>query len=262
MALEVIEKGYISQSHPAPVLFVHGAWHSAWCWDQNFLPYFADRGYHAVALSLRGHGDSPTAKPLRRCSVGDYVDDIRSVAHRLPAKPVIIGHSMGGLIVQKYLESNDAPAGALLASMPPQGSFGSGMRWLRSHPWHFAKLAVLGRSLAYVNTPELARERFFCSATPESIVVQAAARLQEESALAGLDCLVRNLPRPQRVTTRLLVLGAAEDGAVTRKEVEATARAYRTEAQFFPGMGHDMMLEPGWAAVATRVDDWLSAHDL
>ena len=40
--LEVIDKGACSESHPAPLLFVHGAWHAAWCWDENFLGFFAD----------------------------------------------------------------------------------------------------------------------------------------------------------------------------------------------------------------------------
>jgi hypothetical protein len=44
--------------------------------------------------------------------------------------------------------------------------------------------------------------------------------------------------------------------------VHATARAYRTEAEFFPNMGHNMMLEPGWAAVAERIHNWLCARGL
>ena len=63
--LEVIDKGSVSDTHPVPLLFVHGAWHAAWCWDENFLSFFADKGYRALALSFRGHGDSPTDKPLR-----------------------------------------------------------------------------------------------------------------------------------------------------------------------------------------------------
>jgi pimeloyl-ACP methyl ester carboxylesterase len=74
--LEVIDKGATSASHPHPLLFVHGAWHAAWCWDEHFLPYFADRGYRAVALSLRGHGGSATPKPLRALSFTDYIEDI------------------------------------------------------------------------------------------------------------------------------------------------------------------------------------------
>jgi alpha-beta hydrolase superfamily lysophospholipase len=49
---------------------------------------------------------------------------------------------------------------------------------------------------------------------------------------------------------------------VTNAEVRATARAYRTEAEFFPGMGHNMMLEPGRAPVAQRIHAWLQTRDL
>src|ERR1700744_1229308 len=115
--LEVIAKGSCSESHPAPLLFVHGAWHAAWCWNENFLGFFADKGYRAVALSLRNHGNSAKRSP-RRSSVGDWVDDVASVADSLGAPPVVIGHSMGGFVVQKYLETHGAPAGVLLASIP------------------------------------------------------------------------------------------------------------------------------------------------
>jgi pimeloyl-ACP methyl ester carboxylesterase len=259
--LEVIDKGSGGECHPVPLLFVHGAWHAAWCWDEHFLDFFAANGYRALALSLRGHGSSPTAKPLRTCSVADYVEDVTLVADGLPRPPVVIGHSMGGLIVQKYLESRDAPVGVLIASTPPRGFLGSGLRWIKRHPWQFTKISITGKSLAYVSTPQMARERFFCAHTPESDVVDCATRLQEESARSGVDGLV-SLPRPRRVTTTLLVLGASDDGSVTPKEVRATARAYRTEAEFFPGMGHNMMLEPDWAAVAERIHVWLGAHGL
>ncbi|MGB8794822.1 MAG: alpha/beta hydrolase [Mycobacterium sp.] len=260
--LEVIEKGAVSESHPVPLLFVHGAWHAAWCWDENFLSFFADKGYRAVALSFRGHGDSTTNKPLRACSVADYVEDVSSVADRLPNAPVVIGHSMGGLIVQKYLEKHDAPAGVLMTSIPPQGNLGNALRWIRDRPSHFAKMTLTGKALPYINPPQLARERFFSSQTPEADVRKYAARLQEDSSRIGIDCLLLRLPRPTRVTTPLLVLGAEEDTAHTRNEILATARAYGTKAEFFPDMGHNMMLEPGWAAVAERIDTWLGTRAL
>lgn len=259
--LEVVDRGMETQSHPLPLLFVHGAWHAAWCWDEHFLGYFADQGYRALAISLRGHGGSPTNKKLRNLSLKDFVTDLKAAADALTAPPVLIGHSMGGLLVQKYLEHRDLPAGVLMASVPPQGFLGSGLRWVKRHPWHFAKLTATGKSLPYVSTPELARERFFCTSTPEAVVRRYAGKLQEESARAGLDGLVR-LPRPARVRTPLLVLGAAEDGAVTRDEVLATARAYRTEANFFASMGHNMMLEAGWEQVAERIHSWLRQKGL
>jgi len=260
--LEVIDMGSVSESHPVPLLFVHGAWHGAWCWEENFLPFFADNGYRALAVSVRGHGNSPTDKPLRALSVADLVADISAVAGSLPVPPIVIGHSMGGLLVQKYLESHACPAAVLMSSMPPRGNLGATLRWMRDHPWHFTKMSITGKVLPYINTPRLARERFFSANTPDRQVLEYAARLQEDSARVGIDCLVLNLPKPSRVTAPLLVLGADEDGAHTRKEVIATARAYRTEAEFFPGMGHNMMLEPGWADVAIRIHTWLGTHGL
>jgi hypothetical protein len=58
------------------------------------------------------------------------------------------------------------------------------------------------------------------------------------------------------------VLGAADDGAVMQDEVRATAHAYGTTAQFFPQMGHNMMLEAGWEDVARNIDCWLTERGL
>jgi alpha-beta hydrolase superfamily lysophospholipase len=70
------------------------------------------------------------------------------------------------------------------------------------------------------------------------------------------------LPKAHLVSTPLLVLGAQCDGTLTNAEVAATARTYRTEAGFFPGMGHDMMLEPEWRTVAERIHRWLGMRGL
>ena len=65
----------------------------------------------------------------------DYVSDVASVADQLPHNPVVIGHSLRGFVVQKYLESSDAPAGVLMASAPPQGALKPSLRMMRRHPW-------------------------------------------------------------------------------------------------------------------------------
>ncbi len=256
--LEVIDKGSCSESHPAPLLFVHGAWHAAWCWDEHFLDYFADKGYRAVAVSLRGHGGSPAQKRMQTCSVADFVNDVDSVANSLPTRPVVIGHSMGGFVVQKYLETHDAPAGVLVASIPTRGAGGFLLRGMKRHPWHAIRAVVTTRSLHGYNTPKLAREYFYSPYTPDSDVVRYAARLEEEFVgRITRDVALLDLPKPERVTAPLLVLGAECDGCFTQEEVRATARAYRTEAEIFPNMGHNMMVEPGWEAVAQRIHTWL-----
>jgi alpha-beta hydrolase superfamily lysophospholipase len=67
--------------------------------------------------------------------------------------------------------------------------------------------------------------------------------------------------KTRQVTTPMLVLGATHDGFVSTRAVRATARAYRTQPEFF-SMGHNMMLEPGWAVVAERIHAWLQTRDL
>ena len=107
--------------HDTPLLFVHGAFAGAWVWDEHFLPYFAAQGYHAHALSLRGHGGSFGCDNIDSHSVHDYVDDLATVIADLPKPPILVGHSMGGFIVQKYLERHPVPAAVLMCSVPPQG---------------------------------------------------------------------------------------------------------------------------------------------
>jgi alpha-beta hydrolase superfamily lysophospholipase len=61
----------------------------------------------------------------------------------------------------------------------------------------------------------------------------------------------------------MLVLGAAHDTIIVpQREIRRTAAVYGTKAEVFPDMGHDMMLEPGWQAVAERIDGWLAAQGL
>lgn len=262
MPLEILAQHPQAHSRPTPLLFVHGAWHGAWCWAEHFLPYFAEHGYASFAVSLRGHGASEGRERLRRTRVADYVNDVAQVASGLSRPPVLIGHSMGGLIVQKYLEAHPAPAAVLLAPVPVWGAVKTTLRIAMRHPWLFLKANLTWSLYPIIGTPELAREAFFSSDTAAESLSRYFSRLQDESYLAFWDMLIFALPRPKRINVPLLVLGAADDTIFHLGEIEATARAYGTQAEIFPGMAHDMMLEPGWQVVAERILNWLMQQDL
>jgi pimeloyl-ACP methyl ester carboxylesterase len=260
--LETIKEEPVSDVRPVPILFVHGMWHAAWCWAEHFLPYFAQRGYASHALSLRGHGSSEGRERLRWMSLADYVTDVAQVVSQMERLPVLVGHSMGGIVVQKYLELNETPAAVLLASAPPKGVVRATARVAWRHPLAFLKVNLTLSMFPVVSTPRLAQEAFFSADMPEEKVKGYFSRLQDESYRVYLDMLGLNLPRSERVKTRLLVLGAADDGLISPSEVEATARAYGTRAEVFPKMAHNMMLEDGWRRVADRILGWLKEQGL
>ncbi len=259
---EVIDKGSCSEAHPTPLLFVHGSWHGAWCWDEHFLDFFADKGYRAVALSLRGHGASPGRERLRWTRLQDYVADVAETAAQLQTQPVLVGHSMGGFVIQKYLEHHSAAGAILVASVPPTGVLRVTLRIARRYPVPFAKVNASLRLAPLVATPELVRDLFFAASTPDEQINTYQPRLQDEGYRGFLDMLALDLVKTKRVNrVPMLVLGAEDDYIVSERQIRRTAAVYGAEAEIFPNMGHDMMLEPGWAAVAERIHTWLKTHD-
>jgi pimeloyl-ACP methyl ester carboxylesterase len=262
MQLEVITREPAADAHPTPVLFVHGMWHAAWCWSEHFLPYFAQHGYKSYALSLRGHGASEGRERLRWIPLAGFVADVAQVVDQLESPPVLVGHSMGGMIVQKYLESRQAPAAVLLASAPPKGLIPATLRVARRHPLTFLKVILTFSLIHNVSTAELYKEAFFSASIPGKELAAYHAQVQDESFRAYVDMVALDLPRPEKVNIPMLVLGTTDDNLIASREIEATAKAYNTCAEFFPDMGHAMMLDIGWQAVADRILDWLNKQAL
>src|SRR5690242_18182006 len=108
-----------------PILFIPGYFASAWVYE-SYLPFFAERGYAGFALNLRGREGStlPSGAMLGRVSINDFIDDARQAARWLidrVGQPIVVGHSMGGLIAQKLGEEGLARALVLLSPAPPRG---------------------------------------------------------------------------------------------------------------------------------------------
>jgi pimeloyl-ACP methyl ester carboxylesterase len=121
MNLETIISKSKNDSSKGQVVLVHGACMGAWCWTDNFLPWFADNGYDVHAISLRNHAGSEKKGSLRFKSVKEYVEDLRQVIESLPGPVFLIGHSMGGFTIQHYLTQPGPKVqkAVLLCSSPP-----------------------------------------------------------------------------------------------------------------------------------------------
>lgn len=255
MNLETITRTPKSQTHKPPLLFIHGMWHGAWCWDENFLPYFAEHGYQAAALSLRGHAGSEGK--IRGNTIANYVSDVVQIAGQFETPPVLIGHSLGGFLAQKYLETHAAPAAVLLASSPHYGLWPTFLRMAARRPLTILKVIGQLRMYPVVETPEAAHWALFSKDMPEEQVLKHHIKLNDESFRMFIDLLGLTLANPKKIKTPMLILGAENDNAISPGQVRATARAYRVQAEIFPNMAHDMMIEAGWESVAQRILSWL-----
>lgn len=260
MKLDMISRYPETTPKPTPLLFVHGSFADARCWEENFLPHFARHGYEAHAFSLRGHGLSEGHERLHIWRLADYVADLEKAVETMPAPPVVIGHSMGGMVVQKYLETHPGVAGvALMASVPPQGLLPTNLHMVMRHPFLFQQMtmfALLGPSFG---TLEMMRRLLFSKEMPLSKLGEYFDLVQAESQMVALDMMWFDPLRlkPDQVRAPILVQGAQHDVFVSPAMVRETARFYRTEAHIFPNMAHAMMLELNWREPADHLLGWL-----
>lgn len=253
--IEHIIQQPVKRTHKTPLLFQHGAWHGAWCW-QRWVDYFSSLGYEVHAISLPAHGKSSFSKKhINLYTFKDYVDTLAYQVETISPKPVVIGHSLGGAILQKYLENHQLFGAVLLASVPSIGALPMTLRLLRRHP--ISTLAGLLKLNLYewVKTPELAQDMFLNSSTEIDIV-------------AFHEQLVREMANPfpiffpfAKVNTNkspVLVISGEKDTIFTVDEENITAEKYGAKNIVIKEQAHNLMMESGWKQVADVIDNWIT----
>ncbi len=256
MSLEILSNTP-SVSNGSTIVFCHGAWHDARCWQPTMMPYFADKGFQCIAPSYRNHGQSTSKGSLKFRRISEYVEDVASVVDALAKeqKVYLIGHSMGGLVVQKFLENypNRIEKAALIASVPPQGVWRVTLKSLFQHPLTFLKVNLIWSLAPLISTSTLVKELFYSEKFTDSDVLIAMEKLQDESYLAYLDMLIFNLPNPKKIKTPIHVIGGEKDYIFSKHEVEQTAQAYNTTALILRGEAHNLFLESQWEVAAESI---------
>jgi pimeloyl-ACP methyl ester carboxylesterase len=245
-ALELYERQPAVDDGRPPLLFVHGLGHGAWCWE-NWLDAAADAGYPAYAVSLRGHGGS--AGRLRTARLGQYVDDVVATAESLPRPPVLVGHSMGGLVVQRVLARYAARAAVLVASVSAHPAVSSLAAVARRHPLDALRI-IVGGSLP------LRPDYLFHELDPAD-AHRHTDRCHGESAVAQYQLILHRPAGRPLGHPPVLVLATPDDRLVPIRALRATAARYGATLQEFPGIGHDLMLDTRWREPFDAMLDWL-----
>lgn len=229
-----------------PLLMVHGIAHAAWCFGENWLPAAADAGFPSYAVSLRGHGGSAGGRRLRQTVIRDYVHDVLQTITELPAPPVLIGHSMGALVAQLVAERYPLRGLVLLAPAPLHSAAGDLAMIARDRPSDLVR-AVFGQTLS------MAPEVLFTGL--DRATAQAySERMGVESPLVQWELLLPRRLGP--VGCPVQVIGTPDDRLVRPEDVRRTAAAHGVDPVWFPGIGHDVMLDVGWDRVLQSVLDF------
>lgn len=248
----------------APLLFIHGMFLSGRSWAPWVKRFTAD-GYVCEAPSWPGReGDAAklrSAPPavLRTLTLTQVVDQYAAACRASAEKPIVIGHSMGGLVAQILLSRGLARLGVAIDSAPPQGVRSFAFSHLR------ANAPVLFPGSAPI-VPTLASWRYSFWHTGSEAEVGAAFETEvvPESRLVGRGPLGPEAaidfkaPRPP-----LLMVAGAQDHIIPPSLNRANAARYAqdvapTELVELPGRTHYLCGQPGWEEVADRVAKWVT----
>lgn len=237
------------------VLFVHGAWHGAWCWEKHFVKQFLDRGYRSITFNLPKHDEPGDTSGINKLSLNDYVEALKKEVDKLDVPPIIIGHSMGGLVLQKYLETATCKKAVLLASIPPSGVLQTTINFL-TRSYAYASLMTLNL-YGLVNTTVKAKWAFFSEELPQKELQEYTDRLCGESYRVFVKMLFPNVKLNHHLKIPMLVIGGREDNIFTVREHELTAKKYAADLIIIDKVAHDMMLDINQEKVSTAILNWI-----
>ncbi len=248
------------------IFMIHGMYCRSWVWER-YVPFFEERGWRCVTTTLRHHDVEPGDPPppeLATTSLLDYADDLEEEIRSIGEKPVVLVHSMGGLLAQILARRGLARAAVLLTPAAPAGVLG-------------LTPSVVKCFLGVLTTWAFWRKSFrpsfegavyaFLEGFPEAERKPIWERLVHESGRAIFEIGLWPLDRrhaagvdPSAVKCPLLVVAGGKDRATPASVVRKVAKRYGDAATYreFPDQAHWVLSQPGWEEVAGFVDGELA----
>ena len=249
------------------VVFIHGMFMTPLCWE-HWIEHFQERGYSCTAPAWPGR-DKPVAAlranhpdpELGKLTLAEVVEHCANHIKALPEKPILIGHSMGGLVVQLLLQRGIAAAGVAIDPAPPFSVFTAKWSFLKSN-WPMINplvsqfqphlMSFEAFQYAFVNTLPIAEQR----AAYDRYVVPESRRVPRQSltGVARIDSAKQHPP--------LLLTAGSDDHIIPASLNKSNFSKYRnsssvTDYKEFSGRVHFVIGQKGWEEVADYILRWL-----
>lgn len=247
------------------IVFIHGMYLNGRSW-QPWVERAAARGFDSVAPSWPCHDGDPAVlreiipPQLGHLNFGDVVAAMKGVINELPEPPLLVGHSIGGLVVQKLVNEGFARAAVAISSAPPLGVLSLAPDFLRANWPHLNPFAA-SRAI------RMTKKRFqytFCTtmtraesdAAYDRYVVPESRNVPRSTltSQARIDFAAEHAP--------LLMLAGDTDHLTPEAMIRANAARYRqpVEVRTFRGRAHFICNQPGWEEVADAAFAFLEQH--
>lgn len=236
MQLEIIKK--VSLLNKNTILFVHGAYHAAWCWEEHFIPFFYAHGYNVYAMSFRNHGNSERIENVDQIVVKDMVEDLIKTIDIIDGKIILIAHSLGCRIAQMCLEEiySSIQSVVLITPMPVRNNFLQLLQMSKKQRKNNLEYILFSERLDSEQ-----KEYYMSLLDKESKKVEYAMMKRQKK----YSIYVRKIPT--------LVIGSYNDQCVILQAVKDNAKIHTAELKIVDSVCHDMMLDPDWRNIADLI---------
>jgi non-heme chloroperoxidase len=250
------------------IIMIHGMWGSGSYWE-NYKKYFEANGYKCVVPTLRYHDVNPQSVPpegLGTTSILDYVSDLEKLIKETGERPILMGHSMGGLIAQILGSRDLAEALVLLTPASPRGIIALKpsvikSTWSLMSQWAFWKKPVrqtfkeAAYAMLHLLPPEEQKQTY------ERFVYESG-RAAFEIGFWLFDSRKATQVNEKKVTCPVLVIAGAEDRMTPATVVRKVHEKYKDVSTYkeLSGHAHWVAGEPGWENVAELIHEWLNRN--
>lgn len=251
------------------IVLIHGLWVTALIWE-HWVERYRARGYRVLAPDWPGLG--PGIAELRRdpsaiagLGVTEIADHYAHLVGELHPPPALVGHCLGGLVVQVLLDRGLGAVGVAINPVPPSGAkhrsfmLMAGFPALRNSSQHRQAIALTPRQFHRAFASTLSYQ--------QATAVHARHNIPAPASVVRPSCFT-DLARPDlrnRARAPLLLIGGGRDQIFPASRTRSTFRRYRksnavTGYQEYPGRSHYTIGEPGWEYVADYALRWAMDH--
>jgi len=267
----------IETNQPTPVVFIHGLWVHSDSWKQ-WEDLYSEAGYAPVSPGWPGDSDSVTLtrgnpEPVAERGIAEITQHYADIIARLPVKPIVIGHSFGGLIAQKLLSDGNAAAAIAIDPGQIKGVKAIALAQVRTG------LPVLKKSSNKKAAVSLTKKQFRYS-FGNALTQNESDALFEKWTIPGPGLVLfegtsanKDDNSPAAVDTQksdrgpLLFIAGGKDHTTPQKIVVGAHALYKdssatTDLKVFPDRGHSLVFDQGWREIADSTLAWLKGQNL